>query len=76
MVNTKNKPKADYEFDGKNIVKIDEKTGLPEFNSIFNLSILILIAILLILWFVYVLKFFIYIFLAVYVITWIYNKLR
>ena len=67
--------KVDYEFDGQDIVKIDQKTWLPNFSSIFNLAIIIVLWILLLVWFIYIAKMFLIIFLIIYAVTFVYQKI-
>lgn len=69
----KNK-KTDYEFDGQDIVKIDQKTWLPDFSSVFNLAVIVVLWILLLIWFIYIAKVFLTVFLIIYILTFLYQK--
>lgn len=69
----KNKKHIDS-FNTDEVFSVDKKTSLPIFSSVLDLSILIVIAILLFIWLIFIAKIFIIVFLCVYIWTWIYNK--
>ncbi len=61
-------------FDQEWTTHSDSKASLPRFSSVIDLTILIVIAILLFLWLIFIAKIFIIVFLCVYIWTWVYNK--